>query len=77
MTYFYAQLFTMDTEIRAMFPAAMDVQRRRFFAALSQIAAAQGSQEERDRLVPDLRDSGARTGSSASASATTRWSGGR
>ena len=35
MTYFYAQLFSMDTEIRAMFPAAMDVQRRRIFAALS------------------------------------------
>jgi len=34
MTYFYAQLFAMDTEIRAMFPAAMDVQRRRFFEAL-------------------------------------------
>jgi hypothetical protein len=33
MTYFYAQLFAMDTEIRAMFPAAMDVQRRRFFDA--------------------------------------------
>ncbi|HEX5297113.1 MAG TPA: FAD-binding oxidoreductase [Streptosporangiaceae bacterium] len=58
MTYFYAQLFTMGTEIRAMFPAAMDVQRRRFFAALSQIAAAQGSQEERDRLVPYLRELG-------------------
>jgi NAD(P)H-flavin reductase/hemoglobin-like flavoprotein len=58
MTYFYAQLFTMDTEIRAMFPAAMDVQRRRFFAALSQIAAAQGGQEERDRLVPYLRELG-------------------
>jgi len=28
MTYFYAQLFAMDTEIRAMFPAAMDLQRR-------------------------------------------------
>jgi hypothetical protein len=25
MTYFYAQLFAMDTEIRAMFPAAMDL----------------------------------------------------
>src|SRR5690242_8216497 len=58
MTYFYAQLFTMDTEIRAMFPAAMDVQRRPFFAALSQIAAAQGSQEEHDRLVPYLRELG-------------------
>src|SRR5690348_14231187 len=58
MTYFYAQLFTMDTEIRAMFPAAMDVQRRRFFAALSQIAAAQGSQEDRDQLAPYLRELG-------------------
>src|SRR5436305_9024495 len=58
MTYFYAQLFTMDTEIRAMFPAAMDVQRRRFFAALSQIATAQESQEDRDRLVPYLRELG-------------------
>ena len=55
MTYFYAQLFTMDTEIRAMFPAAMDVQRRRFFAALFEIAAAQGSQEDRDQLVPYLQ----------------------
>ena len=40
MTYFYAQLFAMDAEIRAMFPAAMDVQRRRFFRA---IQAGQGS----------------------------------
>jgi len=54
MTYFYAQLFAMDTEIRAMFPAAMDVQCRRFFQALSHIAAAQESQEDRDRLVPYL-----------------------
>src|SRR5437016_13494836 len=44
MTYFYAQLFTMDAEIRAMFPAAMDLQRRRFFEALGRIAAAQQSQ---------------------------------
>src|SRR6266581_1343936 len=58
MTYFYAQLFAMDTEIRAMFPAAMDVQRRRFFEALSRIAAAQQSQEERDRLVPHLQELG-------------------
>ena len=34
LTYFYAELFAMDTEIRAMFPAAMDLQRRRFFEAL-------------------------------------------
>src|ERR1700686_2560108 len=58
MTYFYAQLFAMDTEIRAMFPAAMDVQRRRFFQALSHIAAVQESQEARDRLVPYLQELG-------------------
>ncbi len=58
MTYFYAQLFTMDTEIRAMFPAAMDVQRRRFFDALSRIAAGQESREARDLLVPYLQELG-------------------
>ncbi len=58
MTYCYAQLFAVDTEIRAMFPAAMDVQRRRFFRALSHIAAAQESQADRDRLVPYLRELG-------------------
>ena len=58
MTYFYAQLFAMDAEIRAMFPAAMDVQRRRFFAALSQIAAAQEGQDNRDSLVPYLQELG-------------------
>jgi hypothetical protein len=31
MTYFYAQLFAIDSEIGAMFPAAMDIQRKRFF----------------------------------------------
>src|SRR5271169_7115698 len=41
MTYFYGQLFAMDSEIRAMFPAAMDVQRRRFFRALVRIARDQ------------------------------------
>ncbi len=58
MTYFYAQLFAMDTEIRAMFPAAMDVQRRRFFHALSRIAATANSQDERDKLVPYLQELG-------------------
>jgi len=41
MTYFYAQLFAIDSEIGAMFPAAMDVQRKRFFQALARIAAGQ------------------------------------
>jgi len=39
MTYFYGQLFAMEPEIAAMFPAALDVQRRRFFHALRRIAA--------------------------------------
>ena len=65
MTYFFAQLFAMDTEIRAMFPAAMDLQRRRFFEALVRIADAQPSQADaepsqadRDRLVPYLQELG-------------------
>jgi hypothetical protein len=58
MTYFYAQLFAMDTEIRAMFPAAMDVQRRRFFEALGRIADAQQSQAGRGHLVPYLQELG-------------------
>jgi NAD(P)H-flavin reductase/hemoglobin-like flavoprotein len=41
MTYFYGQLFAMDQEIAAMFPAALDGQRRRFFYALHRIAAGQ------------------------------------
>src|SRR5260370_3685040 len=41
MTYFYGQLFAMDTEIGAMFPAAMGVQRKRFFQALTRIVAGQ------------------------------------
>jgi NAD(P)H-flavin reductase/hemoglobin-like flavoprotein len=58
MTYFYAQLFAMDGEIRAMFPAAMDMQRRQLFHALSRIAEAQESQAARDRLVPYLQELG-------------------
>jgi NAD(P)H-flavin reductase/hemoglobin-like flavoprotein len=41
MTYFYGQLFAMDTEIAAMFPAALDEQRKRVFRALTRIAAGQ------------------------------------
>jgi NAD(P)H-flavin reductase/hemoglobin-like flavoprotein len=55
MTYFYGQLFAMDTEIRAMFPPAMDVQRRRFFGALARIAAAH---DDRAALVPYLEELG-------------------
>ena len=55
MTYFYGQLFAMDTEIRAMFPAAMDVQRRRFFRALTRIAAGQ---DDRATLTGYLEELG-------------------
>jgi NAD(P)H-flavin reductase/hemoglobin-like flavoprotein len=37
MNYFYGQLFAMDAEIAAMFPAAMEFQRRRFFRALTRV----------------------------------------
>ena len=55
MTYFYGQLFAMDAEIRAMFPPAMDVQRRRFFRALVRIAAGQNDPAV---LVPYLEHLG-------------------
>ncbi len=45
MTYFYGQLFAMDAEIGAMFPAAMEVQRRRLFQALTRIVAGQTDPE--------------------------------
>jgi NAD(P)H-flavin reductase/hemoglobin-like flavoprotein len=41
MAYFYGQLFAMDTEIAAMFPAGLDDQRKRVFRALTRIAAGQ------------------------------------
>lgn len=41
MTYFYGQLFAMDAEIAAMFPAGLDEQRKRLFQSLTQIAAGQ------------------------------------
>jgi NAD(P)H-flavin reductase/hemoglobin-like flavoprotein len=48
MTYFYGQLFAMEPEIAAMFPAGLDTQRRRMFRALGKIAA------DGDDLVPYL-----------------------
>src|SRR6202050_3433335 len=55
MTYFYGQLNAMDVEIRAMFPAAMDLQRRRFFRALVRIAR---DQDDPALLVPYLEQLG-------------------
>jgi hemoglobin-like flavoprotein len=37
MTYFYGHLFAAEPEISAMFPAAMDGQRRRFYRALHRL----------------------------------------
>jgi NAD(P)H-flavin reductase/hemoglobin-like flavoprotein len=54
MTYFYGQVFAMDAEIGAMFPAAMDVQRKRFFRALSRIAAGQDDREDLTRYLEEL-----------------------
>jgi NAD(P)H-flavin reductase/hemoglobin-like flavoprotein len=51
MTYFYGQLFAMDTEIAATFPAGMDIQRRHLFSALTRIAAGQ---DDPAGLVPYL-----------------------
>jgi NAD(P)H-flavin reductase/hemoglobin-like flavoprotein len=42
MTYFYAHLFAADSEISAMFPAAMHTQRQRFYRALCRIVAMAG-----------------------------------
>lgn len=52
MTYFYGQLFAMEPEIAAMFPAGLDAQRRRMFRALGKIA------EGGDDLVPYLEQLG-------------------
>ncbi|HSZ40785.1 MAG TPA: FAD-binding oxidoreductase [Trebonia sp.] len=40
MTYFYGRLFAAEPEIRAMFPATMAAQRRRFYQAICRIAAS-------------------------------------
>ena len=40
MTYFYGHLFAIEPQIRAMFPAAMDTQRKRFYQALTRIVAS-------------------------------------
>jgi NAD(P)H-flavin reductase/hemoglobin-like flavoprotein len=44
MTYFYGHLFAAESEIRAMFPAAMDAQRQRFYRALCRILASEPGQ---------------------------------
>jgi NAD(P)H-flavin reductase/hemoglobin-like flavoprotein len=55
MTYFYSQLFASDTEVRAMFPAAMDAQRAHFFQALTRIVPGQ---QDRDAVAAYLAELG-------------------
>lgn len=43
MTYFYGRLFAAEPEIRAMFPATMADQRRRFYEAICAIARSAGA----------------------------------
>ncbi len=52
MTYFYSRLFALDDELRAMFPPALDGQRRRLFHALVRIA---GGQHDPAALEPYLQ----------------------
>src|ERR1700744_1268558 len=40
MTYFYGHLFAIEPQIRAMFPPAMDAQRKRFYQALTPIVTS-------------------------------------
>src|ERR1700753_1373058 len=40
MTYFYGHLFAIEPQIRAMFPPAMDAQRKRFYQALTHLIAS-------------------------------------
>src|ERR1700753_3782672 len=40
MTYFYGHLFAIEPQERAMFPPAMDHQRKRFYQALTHLIAS-------------------------------------
>ncbi|HEY0716126.1 MAG TPA: globin domain-containing protein [Streptosporangiaceae bacterium] len=42
MTYFYGHLFAIEPQARAMFPPAMNFQRKRFYQALTRIVACAG-----------------------------------
>jgi NAD(P)H-flavin reductase len=51
MTYFYGHLFAIEPQARAMFPPAMDGQRKRFYQALTRVIASSG---DRARLTSYL-----------------------
>ena len=46
MTYFYGHLFAIEPQARAMFPPAMDGQRRKFYQALTRIMASSGDRAQ-------------------------------
>src|ERR1700759_2567382 len=46
MTYFYGHLFAIEPQARAMFPPAMDHQRKRFYQALTHVIASSGNPGE-------------------------------
>jgi NAD(P)H-flavin reductase/hemoglobin-like flavoprotein len=46
MTYFYGHLFAIEPQARAMFPPAMDGQRKRFYQAVTRIIASSGDPDQ-------------------------------
>ncbi len=46
MTYFYGHLFAIEPQARAMFPPAMDGQRKRFYQALTRIMASSADPDQ-------------------------------
>ena len=46
MTYFYGHLFAIEPQARAMFPPAMDGQRKRFYQALTRILASSADPDQ-------------------------------
>ncbi len=46
MTYFYGHLFAIEPQARAMFPPAMDGQRKRFYQALTRIIASSADPDQ-------------------------------
>src|SRR6202049_2409579 len=46
VAYFYGRLFAENPQLRVMFPAAMDYQRDRLFAALTRIVHTLGTPED-------------------------------
>ena len=53
MTYFYGHLFAAEPEISAMFPAAMDAQRRRFYQALCRVVLT-SDYDDLERYLAEL-----------------------